>query len=329
MGPLLLHATAAGGDPTDCLYPVVAFNPQAAANLGLSALPTANPAAAGGLPVVGSAPLTNLDAAVSSRSTFAGGAVASVTAAVTVGTNNDKTGYSLATPPPTTAAIATAVWTDATAGDFTVAGSPGLVLVGQLKGAFGACTSVYTAAALANAPTGGGATAAQIAAAVWTDATAADFAAAGSIGKALFVAAAPGAAGGHFIAGTNAATAVTTSFTTTFTGNLTGSVASVAGNVAGNVVGSVGSVAGNVAGSVASVTAAVSLNPAQPLAAPRALDGVADGSLTVGDAQWAAICAAAGKESVVGTAYKVMTPATGTALRTFTLDNSSSPTSRT
>ncbi len=37
----------------------------------------------------------------------------------------------------------------------------------------------------------------------------------------------PGAAGGLFIAGTNAATTVTTSLTTTFTGNLTGSVASV------------------------------------------------------------------------------------------------------
>ncbi len=39
--------------------------------------------------------LTNLDVAVSSRSTYAGGAVASVTAPVTVGTNNDKTGYAL------------------------------------------------------------------------------------------------------------------------------------------------------------------------------------------------------------------------------------------
>jgi len=37
-----------------------------------------------------------------------------------------------------------------------------------------------------------------------------------------------GAAGGLFIAGTNAATTVTTALTTTFTGNLTGSVASVA-----------------------------------------------------------------------------------------------------
>lgn len=39
---------------------------------------------------------SNLDATISSRSTYAGGAVASVTAAVTVGTNNDKTGYKLA-----------------------------------------------------------------------------------------------------------------------------------------------------------------------------------------------------------------------------------------
>jgi hypothetical protein len=38
---------------------------------------------------------TRVDAAVTSRSTYAGGAVASVTAAVTVGTNNDKTGYAL------------------------------------------------------------------------------------------------------------------------------------------------------------------------------------------------------------------------------------------
>jgi hypothetical protein len=38
---------------------------------------------------------TNLDAKVSTRSTYAGGAVASVTAPVTVGTNNDKAGYAL------------------------------------------------------------------------------------------------------------------------------------------------------------------------------------------------------------------------------------------
>lgn len=87
----------------------------------------------------------------------------------------------------------------------------------------------------------------------------------------------PGAAGGLFIAGTNAATVVTGSFTTTFTGNLTGSagsvtgavgsvtgaVGSVTGNVGGNVVGTValvlGNVAGNVVGSVGSVLAGVTV----------------------------------------------------------------------
>jgi hypothetical protein len=39
---------------------------------------------------------SRLDAAVSSRSTYSGGPVASVTAPVTVGTNQDKSGYSLA-----------------------------------------------------------------------------------------------------------------------------------------------------------------------------------------------------------------------------------------
>lgn len=50
-----------------------------------------------------------LDAAISTRSTYAGGAVASVTAAVTVGTNNDKSGYSLQTAPPTASDIKTAI----------------------------------------------------------------------------------------------------------------------------------------------------------------------------------------------------------------------------
>lgn len=65
-----------------------------------------------------------------------------------------------------------------------------------------------------------------------------------------------GAAGGLFIAGTNAATVVTTSFTTTFTGNLTGTVASVTGAV-GSVTGAVGSVTGNVGGNVTGTVGSV------------------------------------------------------------------------
>jgi hypothetical protein len=149
LGPLLLHATATGADATDVFYEVVAFDPTDAAGLGLS----------------------RLDAAISTRSTYAGGAVASVTADVgitqaaadkvwgsaartltgwgtlvtdvaaavwgaasrtlsafgfnvTVGTNLDKTGYSLATAPPT-AAVITATVLDELLSSHTGVGSVG------------------------------------------------------------------------------------------------------------------------------------------------------------------------------------------------------------
>jgi hypothetical protein len=54
---------------------------------------------------IGKLIVDNLNATVSSRSTYSGGAVASVTAPVTVGTNNDKTGYSLSVTPPTAVQI--------------------------------------------------------------------------------------------------------------------------------------------------------------------------------------------------------------------------------
>lgn len=90
--------------------------------------------------------------------------------------------------------------------------------------------------ALTNTTISGGATptAAAIATAVWQDATPGDFTTVSSIGKSLYTAGVvPGAAGGLFIAGTNAATAV--SITGTWTGNLTGSVGSVTGLTASNL----------------------------------------------------------------------------------------------
>lgn len=82
-------------------------------------------------------------------------------------------------------------------------------------------------------------TAAQVATAVWQDTTSSDFTTASSIGKSLYTSGvAPGASGGLFIAGTNAATTVTSSFTTTFTGNLTGSVGSLgAGAITASTIG--------------------------------------------------------------------------------------------
>jgi uncharacterized protein YjbJ (UPF0337 family) len=49
LGPLLLHATATGADPTDVCYHVVAYDPQDAVRAGLTALPNAAAEAAGGL----------------------------------------------------------------------------------------------------------------------------------------------------------------------------------------------------------------------------------------------------------------------------------------
>lgn len=61
----------------------------------------------------------NLNATVSSRSTLAATDVWSATVRTITG-NGDKTGYSLATAPPTAAAIADAVWDEALSGHLTV-----------------------------------------------------------------------------------------------------------------------------------------------------------------------------------------------------------------
>ena len=338
-------------------------------------IPVAVAGAANGLMIAGSNAATtvnitgNLSGSVGSVTGAVGsvtGAVGSVTAAITLPTIpsnwiaatgiaasalNGKGDWLLSsgyTAPPTVAAIATKVWQDTTAADFTTAGSIGKALfinaapgaagglfiagsnaattvnftgnlsgsvgsvtgavgsvtgavgsvtgaVGSVTGAVGSVTgavaSVTAAVTLPTMPTnwvtatgiaasalnGKGdwllssgytapPTVASIATGVWQDTTAGDFTTLNSIGKALYINAAPGAAGGHFISGSNAATTVN------FTGNLSGSVGSVTGSV-GSVTGSVGSVTGavgsvtgavgSVTGAVASVTAAVTL-PTMP-----------------------------------------------------------------
>ncbi len=84
LGPLALHATAASGDPTDMVVAnIVSYNPQSATNLGLSALPTANPGAANGVFIAGTNAATTITTGLTT--TFTGnltGSVASVTGAV-------------------------------------------------------------------------------------------------------------------------------------------------------------------------------------------------------------------------------------------------------
>ena len=75
----------------------------------------------------------------------AASAVASVTAPVTVGTNNDKTGYSLTVTPPTSAQIATAIFTDLLAGsDFSTVASFGKLVKDNLDAAITSRMATYT-----------------------------------------------------------------------------------------------------------------------------------------------------------------------------------------
>lgn len=75
--------------------------------------------------------------------------------------------------------------------------------------------------------------------------------------------------------------------------------------------------------------ATAALNLAQALSAARALDSVADTSLTINDALHCAVACAVGQETIVGTAYTIKTPSTATVIRTFVLDSTTAPTSRT
>ncbi len=121
-----------------------------------------------------------------------------------------------------------------------------VVQAGATAWASGAITAASIAADAIGASELAADAAAEIAAAVWKDTTAGDFTTVGSIGKDLFVGGiAPGAAGGHFIAGTNAATGITTALT-----------ANVIGNVTGNLSGSVGSVTAGVTVGTGGIAAA-------------------------------------------------------------------------
>lgn len=178
LGPLALYATASGADPCNEEYEVVIFDPQAATNLGLTAIPAVASGNAGALLIdgTGTAAISNSGGKILLQATQSGVIIPTVTTV---------------TNQLTAAAIATGIWQDATAGDFTTASS---------------------------------------------------------IGKSLFTSGAiPGAAGGLFIAGTNAATAITTGLTahiigtvdtlTTYTGNTpqTGDVYALANGANGFV----------------------------------------------------------------------------------------------
>lgn len=151
LGPLILHATSSGADPSDSVFPVIAVNPQSTA-FGLSLAKTTN--------------ITGFND-IAATSIVTGGAISTsagtVSAVATVGSvGGNVTGsvgsISGVTFPSgfsglTAGAIATAVLTDT--GDNSTTGSPGKILA-QLLGAFTTSTSsVFSTASLANAPSGG------------------------------------------------------------------------------------------------------------------------------------------------------------------------------
>ena len=226
LGVLQIYATATGCDPYNDSCPVVAFNPYSATNLGLSALPTASPAASGGLITVGTgAGQITPDGAgnmyvsngtgtgqvslssgkVLLQATQAGVTIPTVTtvtsATLASSQNFNNTGQSTASPSNTTQLAGQTVTAAAGVTFPTSVASPTNITGG----------TITTVTNLTNAPSSG------------------DF-----------------------------TSAMKTSLNNATPASVTGSVASVTGNVGGNVVGSVGSVSGNVGGNVVGSVASVS-----------------------------------------------------------------------
>jgi hypothetical protein len=253
--------------------------------------------------------LANLDVTVSSRATAAT-AAAAILVAPSQKLLTDANGYVTTSNPASTGSAVTeaTIWSYATR---TLSDRTGFALTsaydpaktaaqsGQIPAHFTDSTfagdGVFAVAALANAPAGGG-----------------------GGGGAVTVA--------GYASGQDPATLVWAAGSRTLTDKAGFSLAT-APPTASAITTAV--VAGMASAPVGSVANNVNLNLGQTGLSPRDLGSVADSSLTVGDGLVAAISGAAGKEAVVSTTYTVKTPFTGTTIRTFTLDSSSAPTSRT
>ncbi len=294
----------------------------------------------------------------------------------------------------TAAAIATGVWTDTTAGDFTTLTSPGKIIFAQLGGAFTTtASSVFSTAALANAPSGGGSgditsingtpfagvnipailadgvahggtpgsSTATLALdhASFISATNSAFYlesnAANKYGLECFSSLAAGAifSGGPFGLllygdqrglGCDADSGVAAEFST-FTTGPAATFTSAEGNVIeitadgtdghGITIQAVGTnkhginiAGGSVSGNAINLTQTSGYPIYGKLGAARDVTAITDTNLTINDAFQAAVAAIGGQQTVVSTTYTTMTSA-GTTLRIFTLDSSTSPTSRT
>lgn len=234
--PVCINIVTTAADPTDTV------------RFGLTAMPNVASGSAGALIVsgTGTAALSVSSGLVTLAGVTHTGAVIPT---VTTVTNQ-----------LTAAAIATGVWTDTVAGDFTTALSVGKSIMNGVTLGTGLTINTVTNQL----------TAAQIATGVWTDTVGGDFTAALSVGKSLLngVTLGTGLTVNDITTKTGFSLSASQTFNVTgnITGNLSGSVGSVTGAV-GSVTGAVGSVTGNVGGnvvgSVASVTARVTANTDQ------------------------------------------------------------------
>src|SRR5580765_2525308 len=166
LGPLVLHATATGADPTDDRYDVVGYDPQDVVRLGLTALPNVAAGAAGGLltdkvgyALTAAYDLAKTAAQVSDIPTAAATATATATQ---ITTDHGAGSYIRNTEPPSTAAQATAtaaqITTDHGAGSYarnTEPDNAGIAAIkaktDNLPSAPAAVSDIPTAAATATA----------------------------------------------------------------------------------------------------------------------------------------------------------------------------------
>lgn len=208
VGPIILHATAASADPSDTVVAQV-IDPGVAL-FGSNVVNWLGTVVA--TPLTAGVPDINLK-------NIAGAAVATGTAQLGVNIVNIAGSASAGA-----AGFVGVDWAQVTNKTSVVALTNTTIsssqVVASVTGAVGSVTgSVGSVTGLSNTT---------IATAVWQDTTAGDFTVASSIGKSLYTSGVvPGAAGGLFIAGSNAATTV--NITGNLTGNVTGSVGSISG----------------------------------------------------------------------------------------------------
>lgn len=156
LGDLCLHITGTGADPSDTRDVIIAWDKATAlSSTTVGTVTTVTNAVTAGTvsDKTGYALTSAYDPA---KTASQAGDVMKISAGtganqislssgtVTVGTNNDKTGYSLSVTPPTSATIASAVWQDTTAGDFTTALSIGKSVLNGVTLGTGLTINGYT-----------------------------------------------------------------------------------------------------------------------------------------------------------------------------------------